>query len=749
MFNKKFLKILLSASVFIFLSPCFSQNIPVTPPKGMHPRLLFTEKKLGEIKKNLSHPENEAAIKETELLLFEYFDRDVRFEQPKKKTFFWSGRLVAAIEASAFKYAVTDDKKYADWAYRTFINCCQSINLKGIYDDYRAYGQMMLTAAEIYDWCYDALSKKQKDELYSRAVSFAKRLQIGFPPEKGKAVTGHSAECQLLRAYLSCAIAMYDEHKDLWEMSASRFYKEFVPARKYFYESHTPNFQGSGYGPYRSIFDLWAAAMITAMGKADPFDGKLSLWSRYFIYTIRPDGMCWHIGDDHSIEKMNYNSFRYGTNAFLQTALSKDSYIKFFARENLGDFKKFKYNENGENDELLTPVQFLILNDVNVVSEDYRKLKPVYYCPSPLGEYFAYSTLKKDGETDFSVPAAGVHLKIGELTQANHEHQDAGSFEIYCNGLLASTAGFYVSGGGYRSDHTQKFYHASISKNTLLIQTDKNTYEGYGLQRALPEAKTFEQLFTEKKYQRAEVTAHYDDGGIIFLSGDISNAYEGNGFVHRSMLAFFTGDIKKPLVFFVYDQADTEGKAVFLLNSLKEPEVKENTVRIKNMEEKTGLINTVLFPQNPEIVKTGGQGHEWEIAGRNYSEGSEKAVTPKSESGWGRVEITTKDKGQSAKEMQTLLNVMEIYADEGQQSSSALIRTEKIDFAVCEKVAAGFYRPLNSKNNKEDYTLNLPAFQKNTRIILTNLPAGEWTVNGKKYKVDAESRILVIDFDRL
>ncbi len=727
--------------LFFVAQSVSSESSPENPPSHVHPRLLFTKDELPQIKKNLTHSENAAAYAESEKLLSEYFGKDISFTPIKKRTFTWSGKIIASVEASAFKYAITGKKKYADWAFKTFVNCCSTIDLTGIYDDYRPYGQMIFTAAEIYDWCYDALSKSEKTKLYEASLTFIKKLQIGYPPVKGKTVTGHSAEGQLLRAYLAAGISMYDEHKDLWNMSSSRFYEEFIPPRKFFYDSLSPNFQGTGYGPYRSMFDLWSAIMICAMKNKDPYDGKLSLWSKYFIYIVRPDGMSWHIGDDHAIEKMNFNFARYGANAFLQSVISKDPYIKFFAKEKLGNFKSFKYNDNGENDDVITPVQFLILNDVNLLPKDYRELSPSYYCPYPLGEYLAASSWEEKDN-----PA--IHLKIGEYAQANHEHQDAGSFEIFCNGLLASTGGFYLSGGGgngYRSGHTQKYYHSSVSKNTLLLQSDPASYESYGLQLALPEAKSFGQILSDAKYHRGKVTAHFDSlhdkKGLVFLAGDISNAYEAAGFVHRSMLAFFTGDKKNPLIFFVYDQIDSGKKGIFLLHSLKEPEILERRVLIKNKNDDIGLANTVLFPENPKFTKIGGKGHEWEVAGINYSQGSEKAVNAKSESGWGRIEIS--DSSQKTGR-QILFNVMEVFTDGKKEDLSRevlSVKTDKFDFAVIKGLAVGFYRG-GDELKSSDFTVSLPEFAEK-RIILCNLPAGKWTVNSKTYTVTDENKILI------
>ena len=169
-----FIFCLFSARLFCLTLP----TLPVNPPEKIHPRLLFTEEKLSQIKENLHHPENLPAFTESEKILAEYFGKESGFTSVKKSSFRWSGKLVAAIEAAAFKYALTREKKYCDWAYKTFLNCCNSIDLTGIYDDYRLYGQMILTAAEIYDWAFT----RERGKMTAKA----KNQQFSFPKKKLK-----------------------------------------------------------------------------------------------------------------------------------------------------------------------------------------------------------------------------------------------------------------------------------------------------------------------------------------------------------------------------------------------------------------------------------------------------------------------------------------------------------------------------------------------------------------------------------
>ena len=63
------------------------------------------------------------------------------------------------------------------------------------------------------------------------------RMEVGFPPSGQNGVSGHGCEYQILRDYLSFAIAIYDEYPGWWNYIAYRFYNEFVPVRNEFYRA--------------------------------------------------------------------------------------------------------------------------------------------------------------------------------------------------------------------------------------------------------------------------------------------------------------------------------------------------------------------------------------------------------------------------------------------------------------------------------------------------------------------------------
>lgn len=68
-------------------------------------------------------------------------------------------------------------------------------------------------------------------------------------------------------------------------------------------------------------------------------------------------------------------------------------------------------------------------------------------------------------------------MRVGTTYFGNHQHRDAGAFQIYFKfvyvfsyvtrrGGLAISTGVYDS---YASSHWKNYYHSTISKNSLLI----------------------------------------------------------------------------------------------------------------------------------------------------------------------------------------------------------------------------------------------------------------------------------------
>ena len=85
--------------------------------------------------------------------------------------------------------------------------------------------------------------------------------------------------------------------------------------------------------------------------------------------------------------------------------------------------------------------------------------------------------------TGWGEDAVIAEMKINEYNFVNHQHLDAGAFQIYYRGALAQDSGMYNgSSGGYGSPHCMNYSWRSIAHNTLLVYDPTEVFgkSGYG-----------------------------------------------------------------------------------------------------------------------------------------------------------------------------------------------------------------------------------------------------------------------------
>ena len=202
----------------LFASPF--AHPPVYPTRGKHPRVMVSDHSIEKIKSNLTKPQNKSAYE----AYVSYTEKEMTGEY-SGSTF----ELLTAIEAKAFRYLLTGEQLYGYQAIYNIKNAILTAEHIEI-DPYRAYGLTMYVAACVYDWCYDLLTELDRDQIIRGTVNLlGKRMEVGCPPKKEGAIAHHTVECQILRSYLSLAIATYDERPDIYEFVAGRLYNDIVP----------------------------------------------------------------------------------------------------------------------------------------------------------------------------------------------------------------------------------------------------------------------------------------------------------------------------------------------------------------------------------------------------------------------------------------------------------------------------------------------------------------------------------------
>lgn len=687
----------------------------ITPPPE-HPRVLFRASDIDTIKKNFESEENKAAYAEFEKLKeTEYIG--ILEDKGDKSNFDSKG--IGIIEAKAFDYVINGNEQHGREAITAIKNYAATATYIGIHDYTRQMGQVVFTAGEVYDWCYPLLTKEDKATLAALCQNIGSQMEVGYPPKGQGAVCGHGGELQLLRDWLAFSIATYDEYPDMYNFCGGRVLSEYVKTRNYWYASKSHH-QGSAYGNGRYECELWSQWLLYRMSGVTPYVPEMREVCYQWIYTRRPDGQLLREGDDYN-ENTQKNKFLgiIGGPLFQAANFYKDPVLKReFLR--ISGTSSFSYGPWSR-----TPVEFLILNDPTVGREKVETLPLTFYQPSPKGAMIA----RTGWDMGMNSPDVLAYMNISEVWGANHNHRDAGNFQIYYKGILASESGYYES---YGTPHDSKYNKNTVAHNTLLIESEKDPA---GNQR-IPggEPATYEQWMKNGAYETGEVIGHEfgpdaQKPEYTYIAGDLAKAYYDNTKeALRSMLFMPLDDTDHPAAFVVFDKITTDKAGYakkFMLHMQHEPSVEGNVSKIvNNVDGYNGMLtNQTLLPADANIEMIGGEGKEFWMGDRNYAlkaPASDSAL----EEGWGRIEISPKKTGT----IDYMLNVMYVNdADKDLALEKAqLIETDSFAGAKIFNRVAMFNK--NKARTKDAVSFTVPGDDAELKVNVAGLEAGTWSI---------------------
>lgn len=635
------------------------------PTVGEHPRVLFTSEDIPAIVAAMNNSENKDAVNDFWLKVKTAYTGILpaptdRTSKKGNHNYDYTG--LAIIQSKAFAYVITEDEEYGYQAIYAMLNYIKTLDVNWMYLDlYREYGYVMYTAACVYDWCYSLLTENDKTRMtlgiehlicrgYANQPELCSqngvRMEIGFPPTKQSAVTGHGCEQQLLRDYLSYSIAIYDEVPGWYEFVGGRFYNQFVPARnEYYASSYYP--QGTSYNAMRFHFDLYSAALIKAATGANPYSTDL----HSVIY-----GLFTHATSIFTLDYFKVGDVRTSTTtltssigacALISSHLYGDDTLRGIASLFPSGYKTF--TAGVEN---TSAVEFIIWTSGGTGADaDFASNLPlITYYGGFVGQIIARGSWTEE--------SAVVLMKIQERTTANHDHAAAGNFQIYYKGMLTGDTGDY-GGTSYSSDHCKYYLRATVSHNGLLIynpalaETQKGYYTG-GQKVDYSEAKTLDE-WHESYYDTATVVGYsYGYGAnssskYAYIAGDLTKSYDAQtvDYVGRTMLTVYTNDPNCPMLTFVFDRIDSKSetfKKTFLLQIPGEsaPVIDEasKTVTVTNGDGKLVLTNLIGADTITGVGGTAQDGTRlnYQVNGKQLSfiDGSEI----KDGTSWGRVEIS-------------------------------------------------------------------------------------------------------------
>ncbi len=588
---------------------------PILPPAG-HPRLMLREKDLGRIRENIKKGSSPAAGFLSELCAFE-----VKGEGANPKFGTYHLKEYLAVEARALTALLEDDEARGREAIGILLRLLRTVHYNDTIMLARFSGHLIFISAAVYDWCYPWLTADERAEIVAACEALAAEyFEMGYPPVKQTAISGHGTEAQLLRDLLSLGIAAYDERPDIYELCAGRLFSEYLPAwEKVFAGEFHP--QGPSYGAYRHTAALWAGLLIYAMCGEKVLPACMVNLTDSFLYLTRSDGEMLRLGDDCNETKAEYSQKNpFGVPLFLAAAYTGNGLYSAEARRQMhpnyllpSRYGVDYYTEGSYGEGLMSPAVYLIWDGLTPLTETP---------PLPKAKYFGFPvgcTVYNDGERL-------VLMKIGELWGANHDHLDTGCFQIWDGEILASDSGVYDA---YDTDHRMRYYIHTVAHNCLLVG-GRGTRFPYDLE----EPKDPDHWLSA--YGMAKVTHHAETDGVYEIEGDLTQAYAETCRLVTRRMRWEPGRGERGTLT-VKDLVipKKEETVTFLLHCRREPEINGNEIVIPG--EHRRLVCRVISPAAAEIKCIGGPGRQFVADGTDH-----KPKVHTAEEGWGRIGISAK-----------------------------------------------------------------------------------------------------------
>ncbi|WP_181259326.1 heparinase II/III domain-containing protein [Pseudoduganella armeniaca] len=583
-----------------------------------------------------------------------------------------------AIQAKALYYQLDGDSTLAKEAVtmmRTYMDACGfelDGNGKRVPMSARPAGDMITLSALVYDWCTPYVSEADT-QLYLRRFLELAPMEIGFPPERQGHLVGHGSEHQLMRDQLSAGIAFYEKEPRIYEIAGAKFFRDFVPARRdYLYKSGAFH-QGPSYGQARFTSDMFAAWIFRRMAGVDVFGDKGKDVLYHAIHMRRPDGQLMRDGDTFDGVYTPHGWYWFQPTPYMLAAsYFRDPYLQAeYARQ---------VAVQGKGADNLWRVLFSDLS----VPAGTKSLPWTTFYGEPAG-YMVARTGAPVTKVDLASNTVVATMKVGHTNFANHQHLDAGHFQLYYKGGLAIDSGIYegkigTQDSGYGSPHDKNYHKRTIAHNAMLVfqpgEKFADTPANDGGQRfILHEPKSLQELDTwSEPYHyggniRHRIGPDTKQPAFSYLTGNLHDAYTDKVANYQRSFVFLNlnrTDVPAALVVFdrIRSSQPTYRKS-WLLHSVGEPIVNEaaKTITIERRDQGYNgkLVNRTLLPAQVQYKKYGQAGEEYLVPNTDGTAMVNYPVAVKyernsEEAGPWRMEVSPS----APQESDLMLNVMQV-----------------------------------------------------------------------------------------
>jgi heparin/heparan-sulfate lyase len=473
------------------------------------------------------------------------------------------------------------------------------------------------------------------------------------------------------------------------------------------------------------------------MGFGNVYHSSQRFVPYHWIYMRRPDGRMMTQGDDFVWTPklpLIYTSSYY-----------QDGYILADYLKDEWDFSVLKHATHP-----LDQLFVLLWHDPDLEPWDLNELPTTRYFGFPFGWMVARTGWGKD--------AVIANMQINIYNFLNHQHHDAGAFQIWYRGVLAADTGLYSgTGGGYVGAHNVNYYKRTIAHNSLLIYDPEEAFVTRGFReiekvndggQRFPNGWTSArglEDFLEKDYRTGEVLGWWfgpDSTGpeISYLKGDITEAYSRKvSLVRRSFVFLNLGDAVVPAALVVFDRivsANPSYRKYWLLHSMEEPRVDGSVIDVTLTQKGWSgrLVTTALLPPagNLEVEKVGGPGKKHWVFGKSFESNPRprpRDNTVYEDADW-RVQLSPV--AQSREDL--FLNAMLVMDRENDQlpTVTSIDQGERVGVLVADR-AVLFDRTAEQTDRPVVFTLSE---SRTWRIFVVDLAEGIWQIrrNGKIHR---------------
>jgi len=550
---------------------------PSITPSMSRPRLWVNHSSLIKVKNNLEVGRNKDIWEDVKVIAmasydFPYTENEMIIKEDKD--------VEKEMQYKAFYYLMEQDSIIGRESIDIAKKYIKALDFGNILDVTRPVGNAIYTVSLVYDWCYDLLTSDEKALFIEKFKYLAESMEIGWPPFRQAITVGHGSEEQLSKNLLAMSIAIYNEDPIPYKYTSYRILEELSSMRQFEYQSPRHH-QGMSYGPYRYRADLEAALLFKKMSGIEVFDENIKNVYKSFFYRRLTNKDFFNDGDNFS--QYYSGNINYGTTSLIHYAYSKDSSeddLLILAKLSKGDIALNSYNVF--KDRVLT----LLLNDpdfeVVLPNEEGLSALPLtLFTGKIVGSMIARTGWDMSENTSDVV----VDVKGGGYFFANHQHADAGSFQIFYKGKQVVDLGQYHY---YGTPYDVNFNKRSVAHSMLLVVDPNEENVNDGGTRKISGSPVSEEYINnnDPKYLNGEIISESTEPlnslspDFSYYSLDLTSAYSGKLERYQRKSVFLNlknNDIPAILIMLdIVKTSNPDFKKYWQINTLNLPEIDNN-----------------------------------------------------------------------------------------------------------------------------------------------------------------------------